>query len=129
MNKQRKFLICFFILTAIIFIISIWAFLLLKNRSGNSPTAEILLDGSSVRTLELSEFTEENSISFDIDGKNTIQVKDGRISVIYADCPDKVCVHQGERGIGCADASPIVCMPNKLSIIIHSGAAPDAVTQ
>jgi len=52
-------------------------------------------------------------------GTNTLLIKDGKASVIYADCPDKICKKTapinlvGER---------IVCLPNRLMIeIIREG--------
>ena len=61
-----------------------------------------------------------------------IRVEPGRIAVIGADCPDKVCVEAGWRS---DSASPIVCLPHRLVIRIeHSAAAesedvPDAVSR
>ena len=45
--------------------------------------------------------------------KNTIEIKDGKIRVKSAECPDKTCVHMGWLS---SSAMPIVCLPNHLVI-------------
>ena len=44
-------------------------------------------------------------------GKNIIEIKNGRIHMQKADCPDHICMN-----IGWLSDVPIVCMPNKLVI-------------
>lgn len=44
---------------------------------------------------------------------NEIEVRSDSIGVISADCPDKLCVHQGFIS---STGLPIVCLPNKLVI-------------
>ena len=44
---------------------------------------------------------------------NEIEVRSDSIGIVSADCPDKLCVHQGfisHTGL------PVVCLPNKLVI-------------
>jgi len=45
-------------------------------------------------------------------GHNVVTVKDGRIAVTQANCPDHYCM---DRGF-CNSGSPIVCLPNRLVI-------------
>ena len=45
-------------------------------------------------------------------GTNTVTVKDGKIAVTAASCPDHYCM---ERGF-CSSGSPIVCLPNRLVV-------------
>lgn len=56
-----------------------------------------------------------------VDEHNTFQIKDGKVSMIHADCPDKRCVKQGSTS-----KLPIICLPNELTIQIKSqrGEAP-----
>ena len=49
---------------------------------------------------------------------NTVLVEPGRIRVERADCPDQICVHQGDISDG---SQPIVCLPNRLIIQIQGG--------
>ena len=56
---------------------------------------------------------------------NTIAVDKGSISIIEADCPDQLCVHQGKISDG---LKPIVCLPHKLVIRINGETLADAQT-
>ena len=69
--------------------------------------AQITSRGKIVKTVDLlidQEFT--------VDGKNTITVKDGKIAVTWADCPDHYCMKRGF----CEGGTDIVCLPNRLVI-------------
>lgn len=95
--------------------VGIWIY-----RSENTDgykTAQIVQDGKIIRTIDLSSVKEpyEFEVKDESGGNNTIRVERGRIAVIDADCPDKVCVNQGYIDNG---AVPIVCLPHKLSITI-----------
>ena len=46
-------------------------------------------------------------------GTNVITVKDGKVAVTEADCPDGYCM---ERGF-CSGGAQIVCLPNRL--VLH----------
>lgn len=45
----------------------------------------------------------------------TVHVKDGKVWVTDADCPDKTCVHTGVIG---SAGQKIVCLPNRIVISI-----------
>ena len=54
-------------------------------------------------------------------------VKDGKVSVTEADCPDKVCVNTGEIS---KSGDTIVCLPHKLVVEIEgSTSETDAVAR
>ena len=77
-----------------------------------SPTqdasfAQITSNGEVIKTVSLDMEQE-----FTVDGKNTITVKDGKIAVTWAQCPDQYCVRQGFQSSG----RDIVCLPNRLVI-------------
>lgn len=82
----------------------------------SAHTANIIQNGEVIRTvnLDITEPYEFEVISED-GGHNTIRVENGRIGIINADCPDKICVKQGFIDNG---ALPIVCLPHKLSVVI-----------
>lgn len=48
-------------------------------------------------------------------GTNVIEIKDGRVHVEEADCPNQDCVHQGWID---AAGEQIVCLPHKLTVDI-----------
>jgi len=48
-------------------------------------------------------------------GKNIVEIKSGAVSVIEADCPDKICIRRGAiKNVG----ETIACVPHKLLIEI-----------
>ena len=50
-------------------------------------------------------------------GTNVLKIENGEAFLIYADCPDKTCVKTGKiRYVG----ESIICLPNKISIVIQS---------
>ena len=69
--------------------------------------ARITSKGQVVKTVDLQIDQE-----FTVDGKNTVTVKDGKIAVTWADCPDHYCMKRGF----CSGGTDIVCLPNRLVI-------------
>lgn len=80
----------------------------------NGKTAYIYSEGKLLRTLGLDTDT-EFTVQTD-KGYNVIRVKNGKIGVIEADCPDKTCVHTGYT-----DNSflPVICIPHRLEITVR----------
>ena len=79
-------------------------------RPGQAQQAEIWSDGKLIKTVLLSvdqEFTVESA-----DGFNTVTVRDGKIAVTAASCPDGYCMQRGF----CQGGAQIVCLPNRLVI-------------
>ena len=87
-------------------LLSIW----LLSPGEAAAQAEIWLDGERYKTVDLSQ-NQEFVIESDL-GRNTVTVKDGKIAVTAADCPDHYCV---ERGY-CDSGAQIVCLPHRLVI-------------
>ena len=86
--------------------LSIW--LLMPGKTADQ--AEVWLDGKLYKRVDLvvdQEFVVDGPY-----GTNTVTVKDGRIAVTAADCPDHYCM---ERGF-CDSGAQIVCLPNRLVI-------------
>lgn len=93
-------------------------FLLMRCAEVPDPSAEIRVNGEIVRTVPLSEDCEFTVTT--PEGHNVIRVADGMVSVVEADCPDKVCVNTKPISGGLV---PIICLPHHLEIVIVS--APD----
>ena len=72
--------------------------------------AEVWSNGTLLYTMDLS-VNQQFTVSTPL-GTNTIMVRDGKIAVTAADCPDGYCK---DRGF-CAGGLQIVCLPNKLEI-------------
>lgn len=102
------------------------AWLLLPT--GTTHVAEIYQDQQLLYRIDLDQVDAPYDISIQQDGhSNTIHVIPGDLCVTSASCPDGVCVQHGYLS---TQATPIVCLPNKLVIQYESSnsAEADAVT-
>ena len=100
--KTKFWIILFAVIAAVCLCLS-----LPLLRREQARFAQITSKGEVVKTVDLlidQEFT--------VDGKNTITVKDGKIAVTWADCPDHYCMKRGF----CEGGTDIVCLPNRLVI-------------
>lgn len=86
----------------------------LPRETGDTPMAEIYLDGTLVRRVSLDTAAE---FSVTGDYMNTVTVRDGKIAVTESDCPGGDCVHSGWIG---TSGRSIVCLPNRMEIRIVS---------
>lgn len=66
--------------------------------------------------------TEDQMIA--IDDTNQCQIKNGEVSMLYAKCPDQVCVHSATIS---KNGQTIICMPNKVVLEIVDGGVDDSV--
>ena len=78
-----------------------------------SKTAVVKVDGSVVREINLS--SDETFTVEAVNGFNVVEVRGGKISVVAADCPEKICVRRGAINRG---GEVIACVPHKLLIEI-----------
>ena len=89
-----------------------------KHSQSDRLVAEIYQGGVLIKSIPLGEVTA--SETFTVRGpkgeENVIEVRSGSIAVISANCPDKLCVHQGFRS---DTLLPITCLPNHLVILIR----------
>lgn len=87
----------------------------LMGANTNADTATVVIrDGEqNVYELPLNQDTTK-TITTDW-GTNLIEIKDGRVHVEEADCPNQDCVHQGWID---AAGEQIVCLPHKLTVDI-----------
>ncbi len=100
------------------------AALLLAPKKGVS--AAIYLDGELFCTVDPTKVSEPYAIR--VGEGNTVRVEKGRVRMESADCPDKLCVNQGWSS---SSAKPIVCLPNRVMIVVDGGSADevDAVSR
>jgi hypothetical protein len=91
--------------------------ILVTSHNTEAVIAEIYQDGVLIRTIPLNRV--DTPYTFTVTGENgctnEISVQPGKIGILSANCPDKICVHQGY-----IDSSllPITCLPNRLVIRI-----------
>lgn len=123
-KKNLKWALAFFLIIVICALVIIFH----KNSSKPAKTAKIIQDGKVIRTVELQNVPKpyEFEIISPDGGYNTIHVEYGKIGIVHASCPDKICVNQGLIDSG---VLPVVCLPNKLSVVITDDSDElDAVT-
>lgn len=96
-----------------------------KRSQGSSKpkTALIYLKGALVEQVDLGK-GQTTSL---LDGKMQIEIKNGKIRVLKADCPNQICVNMGWIQYS---GQTIACVPNKAMIEIKPAPAQvlDAVT-
>lgn len=108
MNKQKILLIvCFFIF------FSGLAGSVLVLLTPRGTQVNIVQDGTVLYTIDLTT-AQDQTLEIEYKGRtNIVQIKNGRIHMLEAECPDQTCVHMGWLDSG---FMPIVCLPNHLSI-------------
>ena len=84
------------------------AYFVFAGKSGR--TAEVSVDGEVLYTIDLDTVSQPYTIEL---SGNTLLVETEGVTVIAADCPDKLCMHAGRLESG---ALPITCLPNRVVI-------------
>ena len=108
MKRNDILLLCgVIVIAAIIFAI---CFAVIGN---GGAYAVITVDGEEYARLPLNEDSQLEVITQY--GKNTVTVKDGKVSVTDADCPDKICVSTGTA----TELKTVVCLPHKLTVSVE----------
>lgn len=78
---------------------------------------QVTVDGEVYGIYSL---TQEQTVDIVIDGEttNTLVIAEGEADMIWAECPDKLCVHQ--KAISKSNET-IVCLPNKVVVQVLGG--------
>ena len=115
MKNNLKWIIIFTAFCALC--MAVWFLRINKNEG---TVAQIKQGDKVIKTIDLSNLKEpyEEKIDDGHGGYNIIRAGNGKIAVIEANCPDKICVNQGYID---NSAVPIVCLPHKLSVTIING--------
>ena len=74
--------------------------------------ATVTGDGKLLKTVDLG-IDQEFTVTSENGGINVVTVKDGKIAVTEATCPDHYCM----KRLFCDSGADIVCLPNRL--VIH----------
>ena len=98
-------------LVIIFFVIIVFTFSGRSLASGQN-IVKIYHDGKLYRTLDLTK-----DATYDILDHMVVETKGRSVRVIESDCPEKLCIKSG--WVSHPDI-PIVCLPNKITIIIPS---------
>ena len=104
--KTRWWILILSILFVLFGLLTLFFFL----PQAQAHSVEIWSEGKLLQTVSLHQaqsFVVEGSR-----GSNTVTVKDGKISVTEASCPDHYCMQRGK----CDSGPDIICLPNQLVI-------------
>ena len=108
------------VLAAVLLILGVTGVLIVKYGLKSGNTADVYIDDKLVQTIDLSV---DDEYTFQTDkGSNTVEVRNGAVSMKSADCPDKVCVRMGTKN---RNGETITCLPHKLAIEVHGGQEQD----
>ena len=92
----------------------VWAALRLTRHTGGS--VRVTVDGVEVASLPLNR--DRTFVWEGEGGKNELVVENGAAHMEFADCPDGLCIRQGEiRYTG----ESIVCLPHRLVAAVTEG--------
>ena len=104
------------VLAAVLLILGVTGVLIVKYGLKSGNTADVYIDDKLVQTIDLSV---DDEYTFQTDkGSNTVEVRNGAVSMKSADCPDKVSVRMGTKN---RNGETITCLPHKLVIEVHGG--------
>ena len=109
------------LLFSILLIICLGAGFFLLMPGEAATFAEIRSDGQLLHLVDL-RIDQEFHITTPSGGSNTVTVKDGKIAVTEANCPDHYCMDRGY----CNSGAQIVCLPNRLVISFQGEQTVDA---
>ncbi|HKL79604.1 MAG TPA: NusG domain II-containing protein [Mobilitalea sp.] len=106
-----------FILIGACLIIGIIALFLITLTKKEGGEVQIMVDGKEYKTMSLEE---DSTYTLELeDGEwNTFEIKNGRVDMIDASCPDERCVlHRDIHYLN----ETIVCLPNSVVLQIIGG--------
>ena len=106
------------ILAAAIFFVAVLTFgLQLLKTTDEYSEVEIQVNGELYGRYRLEQDQE-----IDVNDKNKVLIKDGKVRMEDADCPDQICVNH--RAIS-RDRESIICLPNQTVVTIRGGEEPE----
>lgn len=124
MKNKPEYLRNAIVLALILLLLVLGSLLWIRAAAGkadsDSMQANIYQNGKLIHSIALNGVS--HTYTFTVTGAdncyNEIEVRPGSIGIISADCPDKLCVHQGFTD---SSLLPITCLPNHLVIQITEG--------
>lgn len=99
------------ILIASILLIALIAFLFVELGKEEGARVVIAVNGEEISSYSLFD---NGTYSLN-DGSNILCIENGYAYLTYANCPDKLCVHQGKIS---KTNEVITCLPNKLTVTV-----------
>lgn len=113
-KTEKPFYARDFVAVAMVLAVLIASIVMLTAKKGG--TVEVYVDGKLTYSYAL-----DKNRTFEVDcdnGKNVVEIKDGKVSVIDADCNNRACVKSNAIS---KNGEQIVCLPHKLIVVIKGG--------
>lgn len=99
------------LVSSLLFVSLVLYFFVVLSRTSGS-VAVVRLNGKELAKIDMRK----DGIYTLNDGTNEVTVKDGKVFMSYADCPDKICIGMGEiRYTG----ECITCLPNRMTVTVE----------
>lgn len=114
------------LLLAAIMLLSALALLLGGRARQEARIVEIVLAGEVVERIALSG-VDEGGYLYPLRtelGENILLIEPDGVSIISADCPDKLCVKRGKISSGLL---PLTCLPHRLTVRVVGGDTASAI--
>lgn len=103
------------LISALLLVIGALLLALYAGGRNAGAVAVVEMNGEVVDRLPLDTDTEKTYVC-EGGGYNTVLVKNGRVSVSAADCPDALCVrHRAVRKTG----ETVICLPHRLTVTVE----------
>ncbi|HAH95936.1 MAG TPA: hypothetical protein DCL69_03425 [Firmicutes bacterium] len=109
---------------ALIGVILLGVFFVTKRQQGTmGQIATVTVQGEAMLRLDISGSMQEQ----DLPGAGMkLQYGEGRIRVVYSDCPEQICVKTAWIS---QPGQSIVCLPNQVMISLSGEGGPDAISR
>ena len=114
MNRKHTTLVRDTLLIITLLLIGIILLFVLRGRSNEGSYVIIMYQNE-----EKARFSLASDGIYNINnGKNKIEILGGKVRMTYADCPDELCIRQGWIEF---DGQSIICLPNKITVMVSGG--------
>ena len=120
-TMKRSRMIRDIILIAVVLAVAVVLLIVTGSHGTEGSYVSVMLQNDEIARYSLSN----DGIYAINGGTNTIEIKDGKVRMIEAQCPNHLCVHQGWIGL---EGQSIVCLPNKVTVsVCGTGDGPDFI--
>lgn len=100
------------ILIASVLLVALALLLVVELGKEEGARVVVKVDGN-----EVAEFSLAEDGTYELNGgSNILVIEEGNAYLKDANCPDKLCVHQGKIG---RTGEVITCLPNKLTVTVY----------
>ena len=100
------------VILGVLLLAAVIGLIFVHSQRETGAEVQVLQGGKVTDTLSLGENVTRRYESGN-GGYNIVEVREGKVSVTEASCPDKVCVNHGPTD---QTADPIVCLPHTLVV-------------